>query len=175
MQKYIIIDLPAVVQDYEWPYIIHITKIVWQHQRYTGYKELEEAGVDIDYFLERSGLRLLKNGAIRLTNAFIDKYKRHIYFGEGDKERYYLDPDIFEYEFNLTRAFKEKDPVWFIPEAEFNTYNQDMFNELPDQLKTWFLKKIKMGLDQPAQHLLDNTYSKYVVRKEPLPDWWKAE
>lgn len=166
--KYLIIDLPIEVDEYQWPYIIFMTKMTIEHRSYTGYKEVEEAGLDLDYFLEKTGFRLLKSGAIKLTRSKFDPYTHHLSFGDGDKERYYLDPDIFECEYNITQAFKDKDPVWFIPDSEYNAYNEDMFNELPDVLQKWFLKKLKKGTETPAQELLDRTYEKYVIRKEPL-------
>lgn len=135
MSKYKIIDLPYNVNDSDWPYMIFITKLICKHQKYTGYKEVEEYGVELDYFLEKTGLRVTKTGSILVTDAFFDKYKQHIYFDGKENERYYLDPDIFEYEYNLVRAFKDRDPVWFIPDCEFNAYDIGMFNELPEQLR----------------------------------------
>lgn len=166
--KYIIIDIAIDTKDYEWPYIIFMTKLTVEHRSYTGYKEVEDSGLDLTHFLEKTGFRMLKSGSIKLNRSKFDPYAHHISFGAGDKERFYLDTDIFEYEYNITQAFKDRDPVWFIPDSEYNAYNEDMLNELPDDLKRWFLRKIKKGIETPAQELLEKTYDKYVIRKEKL-------
>jgi hypothetical protein len=44
-----------------------------------------------------------------------------------------------------------------------------MFNELPEQLRGWFLRKVKRGTGNPAQMILENTYKKYVIDGNPLP------
>lgn len=168
MSRYRIIDLPCKVEDSEWPYIIFVTKLICKHQKYTGYKELSEYGVDLEQFLEKTGFRATKAGSILITDSFLGKYNQHIYFDGKENERYYLDPDIFEYEYNLVKAFKDRDPVWFVPDSEFNAYDIAMFNELPEQLKGWFLRKIKKGSSNPAQAILENTYKKYIVDGKPL-------
>lgn len=43
-----------------------------------------------------------------------------------------------------------------------------MFDDLPEQLKGWFLRKIKKGCTTPAQMVLENTYKKYVLDGKPL-------
>lgn len=168
MSRYRIIDLPCKVEDSEWPYIIFVTKLICKHQKYTGYKELSEYGVDLDEFLEKTGFRATKAGSILITDSFLGKYNQHIYFDGKENERYYLDPDIFEYEYNLVKAFKDRNPVWFIPECEFNAYDEEMFNQLPETLQKWFIRKIHKGITTPAQELLKATYDKYVVKGVPL-------
>lgn len=74
---------------------------------YTGYKELEEYNVDLDEFLEKTGSKVNARGAIKVDV----KKTEHIIFEGLEKERYILDTDIFEFEFNVLQAFKDRDPV----------------------------------------------------------------
>lgn len=163
MQKYVILNLP---DKADWDYISFIVRLIVFDQRYTGYKEVEDAGIDLDHFLKETGLKLYSNGSIKVTQLFKDKYRRLL--NSPDRPRYYLDTDIFFFETDISGAFECKDPAWFIPDAEFNAYDASMFNELPEQLQHWFLRKIKKGCTTKAQVLLENTYKKYVIDGKPL-------
>ena len=165
MSKYIIIDLPYKVPDDKIPLIAFVTWLSVTKQPYTGHNELEKWGVDPEELVELTGARICSNGAIKL-NATDTQL---IVFGSQlERQRYYLDTDIFTYEYNIIQAFKERNPVWFIPEFEFNAYDEEMFNQLPETLQKWFIRKIHKGITTPAQELLKATYDKYVVKGVPL-------
>lgn len=109
MTKYLIIEMPETSTYEESAYYAFITRLVYQHSRYTGYKEIEAAGVDLNYFLDKTGLRLLKNGSIRLTDYFMEQFNWHIDFSNDSRIRYYLDTDIFKYEYDIIGAFHRRD------------------------------------------------------------------
>lgn len=163
--KQIIVDIPLEVKDNQWPLLIFLTKLSASGREYTGYKELTENGVDLDEFLEITGSKVNSRGAIKVDV----KKTTHIIFEGLEKERYILDTDIFEFEFNVLQAFKEKDPVWFTPYSEICQYDEALLKELPEALQKWFLKKLKSGILSPAQTLLENTYRKYVIEGHHLP------
>lgn len=163
--KKIIVDIPLEIKDDKWPLLIFLTKLSADGREYTGYKELSEFGVGLDEFLKVTGSKVNARGAIKVDV----KKTTHIIFEGLEKARYILDTDIFEFEFNIIQAFKDRDPVWFTPYEEICEYDEDMFNELPEPLQKWFLKKLKAGILSSAQGLLDNTYRKYVIEGKDLP------
>lgn len=163
----IVIDIPKNFSDEKLPLFILLVKFVVEGRSWVGYREIEEYGVDLDEFLSVTGSKLNKKGSIRVDFSGI----KHIILNQGNpsKDRYVLDTDIFEYEYDIIQAFKDKDPVWFTPYEEFCQYDEEMFNQLPQQLQRWFLRKLKIGITEPPQKLLENTYKKYVVDGKPLP------
>lgn len=163
--KQVIVDIPLGISDEQWPLLIFLTKLSIEGRTYTGYKELTEAGVDLDEFLKVTGSKVNSRGAIKVDA----KKTSHIIFEGLEKDRYLLDVDIFEFEYNILQAFKDRDPVWFTPYEEICQYDEDMLNELPQPLQKWFLKKLKTGILSSAQTLLENTYKKYVIEGKPLP------
>ena len=167
MKQIIILDLPDNIDDEKLKVIILLTKFAAKGKTYTGYKEIQRAGVDLDTFLEAIGKKPNYKGAIRVDLKDVNHF---VYSLLVDSSRYYLDTAIFDCEYNLFGAFKQRDPVWFTPYDEFNAYDEEKLKQLPEELQTWFINKIKKGTPTPAQELLDRTYQKYVVRGEPLPD-----
>lgn len=163
--KQILVDIPLEVSEDKWPLIIFLTKLNATGREYTGYKELIDAGVDLDDFLRITSTKINSRGAIKVDV----KKTEHLVFEGLEKERYLLDVDIFEFEFNVLQAFKDRDPVWFTPYKDICEYDEDMFKQLPEPLQKWFLKKLKTGILSPAQTLLDHTYRKYVIEGKPLP------
>lgn len=163
--KQVIVDIPLEISDEQWPLLIFLTKLSADGREYTGYKELSDFGVDLDAFLKITGSKVNSRGAIKVDA----KKTTHIIFEGLEKERYILDTDIFEFEFNVLQAFKDRDPVWFTPYEDLMEYDEDMFKQLPEPLQKWFLKKLKAGILSSAQGLLDNTYRKYVIEGKPLP------
>lgn len=163
--KYIILDIQDDWDDDKISLLAFLVKMAIQDRRYTGYKEIQNAGIDLDYFLENTHTRLNRSGAIKIDMELV----RHFTTTSiRSVTRYYLDTDIFKYEYDVFGAFKRRDPVWFIPYDEFNQYDEEMFSKLPEILQNWFVKKIKKGITTPAQKLLEFTYNKYVVRGEPF-------
>ena len=53
--KQVIVDIPLGISDEQWPLLIFLTKLSIEGRTYTGYKELTEAGVDLDEFLKITG------------------------------------------------------------------------------------------------------------------------
>lgn len=165
--KPIIIDIPLEVKEDQWPLIVFLTKLSSEGRTYTGYKELSDFNIDVDEFLKITNTKINSRGAIKVDVKKVS----HIIFDDFRKERYILDPEIFKYEWDLVKAFKEKDSTWFTPYEENCIYDEGLFNELPDELQKWFLRKLKKGITEPAQVLLEHTYKKYVLDGKPLLQW----
>ena len=163
--KIIILDIPDDIDDDRLAVLAFMVKMATQDRIYTGYKEIKDAGIDLDYFLEVTDTKVNRRGAVRIDMTFI---RHFVARSSKNVSRYYLDTDIFEYDYNVFGAFKRRDPVWFTPDEEYNKYDEEMFNALPEELKGWFIRKIKKGIITPAQELLEYTYNKYVVKGEPV-------
>lgn len=168
--KNIIIDLPKTVPDDQWPLIAFLTKLQAQNRSYTGYKEVINAGIDLERFLTVTNTTVNSRGGIKLDQ----EPNSHLSFsGSLDKDRYLLDTDIFCFETDVVDAFKRRDPIWFTPYEDVLEYDEELFKKLPEKLQRWFLKKLKKGINTTAQSLLEATYDKYVVRKEPFVSAFK--
>lgn len=164
MSKYIELELPSYIEDDVLRVIILLTKMEAQNRRYTGYKELEENEIDLDWFLSVTGSEVNSKGAI-----YVQSFSLYWLFHFNlPRTTYYLDTDIFFQEEDIIGAFKTRDPVWFMKEDEYKQYNEELFEKLPPTLKRWFLKTVKFGSDVPAQDLLEATYKKYVVEKKEM-------
>ena len=167
MNNKILIDIPKDFPDKDVPLFALLVKLSVEGRTWTGYKEIQAYGVELDDFLAVTGSKVNKRGAI---NVNFSKVKHLIINSDNpSKERYVLDTDIFEYEYDIIQAFKDRDPVWFTPYKDFCQYDEDMFSELPEQLQQWFLRKLKKGVVNSPQALLENTYKKYVIDGNPLP------
>lgn len=167
MNNKILIDIPKDFPDKDVPLFALLVKLSVEGRTWTGYKEIQAYGVELDDFLAVTGSKVNKRGAI---NVNFSKVKHLIINPDNpSKERYVLDTDIFEYEYDIIQAFKDRDPVWFTPYKDFCQYDEEMFSELPEQLQQWFLRKLKKGVVNSPQALLENTYKKYVIDGNPLP------
>ena len=129
--KQILIDIPLGVSDDQLALLIFLTKLSVEGREYTGYKELAEAGVDLDEFLKVTDSKVNAKGAIKVDV----KKAEHIIFDGLEKERFLLDVDVFEFEYNILQAFKDRDPVWFTPYKEICEYDDEMFEQLPEPLQ----------------------------------------
>lgn len=163
--KIIILDLPDDISDKDLLLVIFMVRMAVKNREYTGYKEIDKAGIDLDYFLERTSTKVNKKGCVKIDMKFINHFIIHSFTAIS---RYYLDTDIFKYEYDIFGAFKRRDPVWFTSYNDYNTYDEELLKELPEDLQKWFLRRLKKGTLTPAQELLERTYKKYVVRGEPV-------
>lgn len=132
MKPLMILDLPNDISDEKLKVIILLTKFAAKGKTYTGYKEIERAGVDLDEFLAAIGKKSNYKGAIRVDLKDVNHF---IYSLLVDSSRYYLDTSIFDCEYDVFGAFKRRDPVWFTPYDEFNQYDEEKLRELPEVLQ----------------------------------------
>lgn len=167
MNNNILIDIPKDFPDNDVPLFALLVKLSVEGRTWTGYKELKAYGVNLDDFLAVTGSKVNKKGSISVNFSKV----KHLIINPDNpsKERYVLDTEIFKYEYDIIQAFKDRDPVWFTPYKEFCQYDWEMYDALPEQLQQWFLRKLKKGMTDPPQKLLEHTYKKYVVDGNPLP------
>lgn len=130
--KIIILDLPDDISDKDLLLVIFMVRMAVKNREYTGYKEIDKAGIDLDYFLERTSTKVNKKGCVKIDMKFINHFIIHSFTAIS---RYYLDTDIFKYEYDIFGAFKRRDPVWFTPYDEFNQYDEEKLRELPEVLQ----------------------------------------